>query len=179
MSFCNFNTAVWNCRSGCEPIFFSLLLILESIQISSVIVGCRSRLHGPCHGRICALGLKIYGKEKGESGEGGREMPRVGPLARLGVIGGGRPGLGRGGSHCRPLRASAGQPAGRGLCSPASFLGSCSFALPVQTCVVSSSFPSLLCLNLQMWWEYLGTELKAPQKVNCREEEKESQLCRS
>lgn len=28
--------------SGCEPIFFSLLLILESIQISSVIVGCRS-----------------------------------------------------------------------------------------------------------------------------------------
>lgn len=89
--------------SGCEPIFFSLLLILESIQISSVIVGCGSLSVWTLSWENMWARLKDLRKSRaGESGKGRRKMlPAAASLAVASLLQGrlgsrGDPGWGRG-----------------------------------------------------------------------------------
>lgn len=135
--------------SGCEPIFFSLLLILESIQISSVIVGCRSSSAWTLSRENMCARLKDLRKSRaGESGKGRRKMlPAAASLAvaswlRRWLGSRGDPGWGRG---QEPLQAGR---AGHGLHCPAASWGSCSFAPPSSPVspahVCLSSPPSLL-----------------------------------
>lgn len=84
--------------SGCEPIFFSLLLILESIQISSAIAGCRAPSAWTLPREDACAGL-TDGPAAGRRGRKGDAQPVAGcaAAALLGWVGGERvaaPGLG-------------------------------------------------------------------------------------
>lgn len=147
--------------SGCEPIFFSLLLILESIQISSVIVGCRSSSAWTLSRENMCARLKDLRKSRaGESGKGRRKMlPAAASLAvaswlRRWLGSRGDPGWGRG---QEPLQA--GRPGRSRPPLSCCLLGQLLLCSPFQPCVSSprlslfSSFPPHRPI-LHVWGKY-------------------------